>query len=774
MAQISSKALNFRFSFLHDKAFQMHGFPFVTVSWFLILLIVFNSCRNKKSLTITDHGKANYEIVIPENPDTLLLKSARFLQQTIEKIAGGAIGIVPENSHSKDMREIKLGFPEPDLSTHQILITNEGSNLIITGGNPQSTLNAVTVFLEEYLGCQWYTPDVEKITKTNTIELKTPVHYTYTPEITTRTVHSRLFYENPDFADKLRVTHSAFPGYVPVARVHTFHRFLPVAYYFASHPEYYALRNGHRLATQLCLSNPEVLQIVKDSVKALFEKYPDAQIISVSQNDNTQYCECDECRKIDESEGSPSGSMIRFVNAVAAEFPDKTISTLAYQYTRKPCKTKPAENVLITLCSIECDRSAPIQEKCIPFANDLTGWNKLTTNIRIWDYTTQFTNFLAPFPNIYTLQPNLKFFRDNHARWVFEQHSNQPSELFELRSYLMAKLLWNPDADVNEIIDDFVNGYYEEAGIFIKEYILLMYEELQNDPDFFLFLYGDPSQAFHSFLSAEMLTRYNVLFDMAEAAVSDKPKILARVKTARLSTDYASLEAARQNLSADFQMTVTDSKGVKTMNKLIVKCLDRFYKTCKAANITMMNEMRFSVEDYVLFYRKTLERAKMPDIALGAKVTLLTKPKKYADENPQALTDGALGGNSFYANWLGFEGNNMEAIIDLGGTKEIKHINLAFLQVSNHIVFFPEKVSCALAGEDKIFKPLLTVNSSKPLKKTSKINDIEYYDLDFPLQKARYIKLIATNRKVAPAWHNAAGLPAWIFCDEVLVGGNEK
>ena len=41
-------------------------------------------------------------------------------------------------------------------------------------------------------------------------------------------------------------------------------------------------------------------------------------------------------------------------------------------------------------------------------------------------------------------------------------------------------------------------------------------------------------------------------------------------------------------------------------------------------------------------------------------------PKKYANEDPATLTDGALGGASFYSNWLGFEGNNLEAVIDLG------------------------------------------------------------------------------------------------------------
>ncbi len=256
----------------------------------------------------------------------------------------------------------------------------------------------------------------------------------------------------------------------------------------------------------------------------MFERYPETDIISVSQDDNTHYCMCEQCAAIDEEEGSPSGSMIRFVNAVAEEFPDKTISTPAYQYTRKPCQTRPASNVLITLCSIECDRSKPIEEGCSDFANDLKGWKELTENIRIWDYTTQFTNFMAPFPNLHTLSPNIRLFRDSHAKWIFEQHSHQPSELFELRSYLTAQLLWNPDQDADQIITNFSEAYYQEAAPFILEYIHTIHEEIQKVPDFFLFLYGDPSQGFDSFLRPELLNSYDQLFSQAEEAVVPKTR----------------------------------------------------------------------------------------------------------------------------------------------------------------------------------------------------------------------------------------------------------
>src|SRR5690606_33537043 len=138
--------------------------------------------------------------------------------------------------------------------------------------------------------------------------------------------------------------------------------------------------------------------------------------------------------------------------------------------------------------------------------------------------------------------------------WVFEQHSHHPSELFELRSYLTAKLLWNPDLDADEIITDFVNGYYEEAGVFVKKYIDLIHDEIQKDSTFFLFLYGDPAQGFNSWLNPELLKQYNTFFDESESAVANKPEILQRVKIARLSTDYAMLEMARNGMSPDFQL----------------------------------------------------------------------------------------------------------------------------------------------------------------------------------------------------------------------------
>ncbi len=638
-------------------------------------------------------------------------------------------------------------------------------NLIIQGSDSTYLYYAIYEFLERELGFRWLDPQTDYIPELSEIRLPVNLAYAHSPEIATRTVHARTFYEHPDFARKLHVTSESFPYYAPQARVHTFHRFLPRDIFFAEHPDYYALRNDRRITTQLCLTNSRVLQIVIDSVQAHFDRDPQAKVVSVSQDDNTQYCTCIHCAEADEHNGGPGGTMINFVNMVAKQFPDKIISTLAYQYTRKPGTVKPASNVLVTLCSIECDRSGSIESKCSAFADDLKGWNALGSTLRIWDYTTQFTNFLAPFPNFRTLQPNVQFFRDNQTKWVFEQHSHQPSDLFEMRTHLMAKLLWNPDSNVDSLMEDFANYYYNQAAEFILSYNETIHDELEKDSSYFLFLYGDPSQAFSSFLGADKLSLYHQYFEKAASAVNGNEELIKRLRKARVGLDYATLEAYRKNLSPEFSLL--NERG--QLNSKFQTTFDRFKQTCKENNITMMNEMRYTVAEYIDGWDKTITRASKTNEAKGKQITLLTAPKKYADEDPQVLTDGAFGGANFYANWLGFEGNHMEAVLDLGNVKTISFTGIAFLQVVNHLVFLPQEVIYSYALEDKQFKPLGKVTNTKFLTPESKINDIEYFDLSFNSVKARYLKIKAVNLLTPPDWHHGAGLPAWIFADEWIV-----
>lgn len=722
--------------------------------YFIISLLFFSCSENKVSIDIPTLSKYN---IISDYSD---------VADTLNVYLNKSVGISLEISDKQKKRSIIL-VEKTDLNKDFISIDYKDSLITISANNKRNLYYATYDFIEKFLNVNWLSTDFTYYEDLKSINFPKNYSYYFEPPVLTRTVHSKLFYKDSVFADKLKVTNEAFPRYVPSARVHTFHRFLPYEVFYDKNPEYYALRNGKRLPTQLCLTNTDVLKIVKDSVNSFFNKSPNSDVISVSQDDNTQYCQCDKCSKIDNQEGSPAGTMIHFVNAVAESFPNKTISTLAYQYTRKPPKVKPIENVLITLCSIECNRSVPIELGCKDFSSDLKGWSQLTDNIRIWDYTTQFTNFLAPFPNWGTIKPNINLFVDNNAKWIFEQHSNNDSELFELRSYIMAKLLWNPNLDFQTLLNEFNNKYYGNGGKYISEYVNSIQNQIDNT-SFFLFLYGDPSQGFDSFLSPENLLNYDILFNKALNSVELDSEYYKRILRSKISIDYAVLESYRKNFSDLYQLTKTEN-DIKSINPKLIMRLNAFSKTCNDNDITLMNEMGFTVSDYIVNYRNALKTAIKENLASFKDVTLLTVPKKYANEDPKVLTDGALGGNSFYSNWLGFEGNNLNAVVDLGELKEIKSLSMNFLQVTNHIVFFPVQVEFFYSDDNLKWKSLGKVSNKSDLSPKSKVNDIQTFSINVGELKARYIKVIADNMSKAPIWHHGADLPSWIFADELII-----
>ena len=722
--------------------------------YFIISLLFFSCSENKVSIDIPTLSKYN---IISDYSD---------VADTLNVYLNKSVGISLEISDKQKKRSIIL-VEKTDLNKDFISIDYKDSLITISANNKRNLYYATYDFIEKFLNVNWLSTDFTYYEDLKSINFPKNYSYYFVPPVLTRTVHSKLFYKDSVFADKLKVTNEAFPRYVPSARVHTFHRFLPYEVFYDKNPEYYALRNGKRLPTQLCLTNTDVLKIVKDSVNSFFNKSPNSDVISVSQDDNTQYCQCDKCSKIDNHEGSPAGTMIHFVNAVAESFPNKTISTLAYQYTRKPPKVKPIENVLITLCSIECNRSVPIELGCKDFSSDLKGWSQLTDNIRIWDYTTQFTNFLAPFPNWGTIKPNINLFVDNNAKWIFEQHSNNDSELFELRSYIMAKLLWNPNLDFQTLLNEFNNKYYGNGGKYISEYVNSIQNQIDNT-SFFLFLYGDPSQGFDSFLSPENLLNYDILFNKALSSVELDSEYYKRILRSKISIDYAVLESYRKNFSDLYQLTKIEN-DIKSINPKLIRRLNAFSKTCNDNDITLMNEMGFTVSDYIVNYRKALKTAIKENLASFKDVTLLTVPKKYANEDPKVLTDGALGGNSFYSNWLGFEGNNLNAVVDLGELKEIKSLSMNFLQVTNHIVFFPVQVEFFYSDDNLKWKSLGKVSNKSDLSPKSKVNDIQTFSINAGVLKARYIKVIADNMSKAPIWHHGADLPSWIFTDELII-----
>jgi len=450
-------------------------------------------------------------------------------------------------------------------------LATRGERLFICGSRRRGALYGVYEVLERYAGCRWYSSWHAKIPTRERVTVPDGLSDTQVPAFAMREPFWYDVSTHPAFAARNRVNSRSwrklddkyggnpfrFGGGLPSC--HTFDTLMPPDEFFAQHPEYFSFENGKRVKhpSQLCLTNPDVLRIVTERVLARIRKDPGAKFYGVSQNDWYHYCQCPACKAIDDEEESHAGTMIRFVNAVAEavekEFPQAVIETLAYQYTRKPPKkTRLRRNVVPCLCTIECDFARPLAASAFPdnisFRRDIAGWSRQTDELYVWDYVTDFPNYTMPFANVMTLQENLKFFRANKVREIFEQgaYQGRHADFAELKAWLLAKWMWNPDLPAEPLLKDFLEGYYGAGAPYVRTYLAELHAAQQaysapsNRP---LTIWVGPE---NPALSDAFLARAAVLWAQAEAAVKTDRATSYNVRMGAFGVDYMRLERLRR------------------------------------------------------------------------------------------------------------------------------------------------------------------------------------------------------------------------------------
>ena len=456
----------------------------------------------------------------------------------------------------------------------------EGGNLLVTGGGPRGVLYGVYDLLERFGGCDWFAPWCENIPEREAFAVPDDLDISDRPAFEQRETSWRHNIVGNDkyakkagndaFAARMRFNGqwhkdplyggTAMPFAKGLGICHTFYKLVPPEEHFAAHPEWFSEVNGRRTGerAQLCWSNGELVQFIADEIKRRLREEPGARMVGVSQNDCRGYCQCAECAALTEAEGSPAGPNLKFVNAIAEEvekeFPDVLIETLAYQFTRKPPKTiRPRHNVAVCLCSFECSFSVPFAESrhasTAAFCEDLRTWGAICGNLFIYNYATNFRNYLLPFTNVYSMAPNYRLLLENGARWIYDlaDGSGYHGEFAELKCYLQSKLMWNPNRDIEPLIDRFMAAYYGAAAPLVRRYFNELYASfsIQNehnpDPD------AEPSNAGIygenlPQLTEEKLDRWAAIWREAEAAVEDDPQRAYNVRMGALPVLYVKLK----------------------------------------------------------------------------------------------------------------------------------------------------------------------------------------------------------------------------------------
>lgn len=466
-----------------------------------------------KEMAIVLDGASDYSIVIADDADECIKTAAKEMQTYVEKISGALLPIVNESDFPEDAKAIVLGethmtdnvaeLKDSQIGEDGFRLYCDGEDFYILGEDSRGTLYGVYTFLEEYLGVRWFTPELEVVPESEKIVIDKALDRIVEPSFVVR--RNSCIGSTDEYRTKMKTNvsfwtdHEKHGGALSYVLWDGGMQVLIPDSLFAEHPDYFAQQpNGTRSTDQICLSNPEVLKVaIENARKEILACERDAKYIHICQKDNQNYCHCDTCEAIYEKYGAVSAATILFTNAFADalddEFPDFTFTFFAYNETERPPKDLSLRcnaNVAPVLCGLHhACRSHPLTEcgaedtneeflnlygdNHPQIAEDFKTWTKLADKTYIYDYTINFLWSAQFFSNFGTMQSTMKYFSDiGITGYMYTCGDGHSGAFNELRNYLLCKVQWDVDCDVEYHMMDFLKAYYgEEAAPYIKEII---------------------------------------------------------------------------------------------------------------------------------------------------------------------------------------------------------------------------------------------------------------------------------------------------------------
>lgn len=530
-------------------------------------------------MTLARDGVPQAVIVLPAEPIPAEETAAEELATYLHKISGGEFAIMREDEApgegrllvgpSQAARDI-LGDETVDgLGPEEFIVRATDRDLLLVGGRPRGSLYAVYSFLGDDLGCRWLTwyddedvPQLETLTVEGLDRREGPAMpvrdiVTHTNRNSDREMMKRFLVRNRCQGSDLRFTGdlSAYGGtshryaLQGLWMSHTLFQWMPPDEYFEANPEYYSMAGGERVRRrQLCFTNPGLREALTAKVLERIGRQDPAATYSLSAMDwGGSFCDCPDCRAITEREGTPGGPLFDYLAElgpiVKEQYPEAFISTLAYRKEQSeipPRTLTMPDNVIIIFAPIDDNFAAPIEHPSNESTlENLTAWSRITPRLWVWYYPNAYRTAL-PMGNLGRLAADFRLFkRVNLEGYFIEQDATgvyDSRRLADLQTWLITKLMWDPDQDLDALIEDFTDRHYGPAASLIRRYVTTLEEATAAMPSR---MGWNASAGQHHFLTADLLLSCQALFDEAETAVADEPEFLRRVQQARMSLDLA-------------------------------------------------------------------------------------------------------------------------------------------------------------------------------------------------------------------------------------------
>ncbi|OGV67667.1 MAG: hypothetical protein A2498_14455 [Lentisphaerae bacterium RIFOXYC12_FULL_60_16] len=521
-------------------------------------------------MLLASQKTAHFTIVIPADAEPAVQFAAEEFQRYVDRMTQ-ALPAIRLDTEPLPPRAVLVGPTRhtpallPDagsaLTGEQYLLHACGPHLLVLGGSPRGTLYAVYDLLERF-GIRWWTPADTTIPTLSRLEI---------PALSVR-VEPPLIYRatwyrdgmDADFQARQRLNAGTMApvylqprhgGMVRFARDwsgHTYSGLVPTDAYFDRHPEYFSEVEGRRLRhmNQLCPTHPEVAEIAAQTARQWLDATPGCNLVSVTQNDHNNWCTCKTCSAMIDKTGAPSGPALHLANEVARRLekthPNALVDTFAYAWTEvAPRGMEAHPNVLVRIAPIgncfgHTIRTCPANARC---RKSVHAWSRIARHLFVWHYVTDFFHYMTPFPNLPSLEDDLHFYLDHKVRGMFLQGNGNSlgGDMAELKTWLFARLLWDPARRAADLRAAFLQGFYGAAAGAVDDYMRLFETTFARTRGAHLFLYRTLWENDAAYLARPILQRARTILQSARHAAKDHDIVQARIDRIEASLNYTDL-----------------------------------------------------------------------------------------------------------------------------------------------------------------------------------------------------------------------------------------
>jgi hypothetical protein len=508
------------------------------------------------AISLVVDGQNPVPVVVASDADAQEKRAASELARYLSQISGAEFSVTsatdPLPAAAVLVGDVGISRAAK-LSREGFVIQTEGQQLRICGGTPHATMFGVFALLEEQLGCRWWSWNEEHIPSSPTITVAAQDTH-IEPAFQRHDCYNREAQNQANsFAWKRRtISRTNFTGghnLCPLLK--------PLA---AEHPDFLPMdKNGKRAFNNIHMNYtaPGMDTVLTGLLKTQIEKRKgnlDGVIYFAGMGDwygGMDYSP--ESKRIYEEEKwvDPDGrekpgysaTVLRLINSAAAalekEIPGVQIGTFAYMSLEAPpAKTRPRDNVSIRLPRLRHDtvRSVLESPKNASFRRNLDRWCELAPGrVYIWEYGSNFTNFLQPFPCLRSLAQNIRHYHQAGVAGVSIQgnYVSTGGDLAVLKNYVWSKLLWDPTRDVDELLNEFCTGYYGLAADELLAYVNLLEASVRGDKP----IQADEFDKKFAWMTPELIAQARELFDRALTKTADNETYQRRVREAEVGLE---------------------------------------------------------------------------------------------------------------------------------------------------------------------------------------------------------------------------------------------